>query len=130
MAKGVPMILDTCAVIWLAAGGKELSRGTLKRIEEAQNVYISAITGFEIAIKSATGKLKLPNPDHWLHQVTQKHRLEVMPLDLAICIRAAGLPNYHDDPFDRMIIATALQHNLAVVTKDENFEKYGVTVMV
>jgi PIN domain nuclease of toxin-antitoxin system len=53
------MILDTCALLWLAAGSNDLTRNTLKKIEETNVIYVSAIVGFEIAIKAAKGKLKL-----------------------------------------------------------------------
>lgn len=124
------MILDTCAVLWLASGSKKLSRPTLKEINEAPAVYVSAISGFEIAIKAAKGKLKLPNPpQEWFEKVVEHHGIAILPLDLHSCITAAQLPPIHDDPCDRFIIATAKLHDLAVVTADERFEDYGMTVL-
>ena len=124
------MILDTCALLWLASGDKKLSRAALKEIDEAPAVYVSAISGFEIAIKSAKGKLKLPNPpQEWFEKVVEHHGLAVLPLDLHGCIAAAQLPPVHNDPCDRFIIATAKLHDLTVVTTDERFEKYGVAVI-
>ncbi|MCU0786060.1 MAG: type II toxin-antitoxin system VapC family toxin [Verrucomicrobia bacterium] len=123
------MILDTCALLWLAAGDKKLSRATLKKINEAPAVYVSAISGFEVAIKSQRGKLKLPLPPaEWFEQVAAHHGLTVLPLALDVCIQAAELPPIHDDPCDRFIIAAARLNDLPVVTTDERFEKYGVTV--
>jgi PIN domain nuclease of toxin-antitoxin system len=130
MAKEVPMILDTCALLWLASGEKKISRPTLKEINEASAVYVSAISGFEIAIKASRGKLKLPHtPQEWFEKVIEHHGLTVLPLELNICIAAAELPPIHNDPCDRFIIATAKLNELAVVTTDENFEKYGLTVL-
>jgi len=130
MAKEVPMILDTCALLWLASGDKKISRATLKQINEAAAVYVSAISGFEIAIKAARGKLKFPHsPQEWFEKVIEHHGLTVLPLELNICIAAAELPPIHNDPCDRFIIATAKLNDLAVVTTDENFEKYGLTVL-
>lgn len=124
------MILDTCALLWLASGSKKLTRHTLKEINDAPAVYISAISGFEIAVKVAKGKLNLPNaPQEWFEKVVEHHGLAILPLDLAVCIAAAQLPPVHDDPFDRFIIATAKLHDLTVVTADERFEEYGVTVL-
>ena len=123
------MILDTCALLWLA-GGKKLSRATLKEINEAPAVYVSAISGFEIAIKAARGKLTLPlPPQEWFEKVIAHHGLAVLPLELNICITAAGLPAIHDDPCNRFIIATAQLNHLRVVTADERFEEYGITVL-
>ena len=124
------MILDTCALLWLAAGDKKLGRDTLKKINEAPAVYVSAISGFEIAIKSARGKLKLPLPEReWFDRVIGHHGLTVLPLDAGICIEAAQLPPIHDDPCDRFIVATAKLNDLAVVTADSRFAKYGLTVL-
>jgi PIN domain nuclease of toxin-antitoxin system len=130
MAGGGAMILDTCALLWLASGSKKLSRSALKEINAAPVVYVSAISGFEIAIKAAKGKLKLPNPPHeWFEKVVEHHGLTMLPLALDVCITAAGLPPIHDDPCDRFIIAAARLHDLTVVTADEQFEQYGVTVI-
>jgi PIN domain nuclease of toxin-antitoxin system len=130
MAGGVQMILDTCALLWLASGDKKISRSTLKQINEASAVYVSAISGFEIAIKAGRGKLQLPHaPQEWFEKVVEHHGLTVLPLELNVCIAAAGLPPIHNDPCDRFIIAIAKLNDLAVVTADENFEKYGLTVL-
>ena len=111
------MILDTCALLWLASGSKKLSRSALKEINEAAAVYVSAISSFEIALKSARGKLKLPGPpEAWFEQVARHHGLAVLPLDFKICIAAAQLPPIHDDPCDRFIIATAKLNKLPVIT--------------
>ena len=130
MAREVSVILDTCALLWLAAGGRKLSRATLKEINEAPAVYVSAISGFEISLKVRQGKLELSHPvENWFGQVVEHHGLAMLPLALDVCIAAAGLPAIHDDPFDRFIIATARLHDLTVVTADERFEGYGVKVI-
>ena len=124
------MILDTCALLWLASGSKKLSRAALKEIDAAPAVYVSAISGFEIALKVARGKLKLPlPPQEWLEKAVAHHGLTLLPLDLANCITAAQLPPIHDDPCDRFIIATAKLNDLTAVTADERFEQYGVRVI-
>ena len=124
------MILDTCALLWLASGDKRLSRAALREINQAPVVYVSAISGFEIALKVAKGKLKLPHPpQEWFEKVVEHHGLAVLPLELEVCIAAAQLPTIHDDPCDRFIIAAAKLHDLTVVTADERFEEYGVMVL-
>lgn len=124
------MILDTCALLWLASGDRKLSRSTLKELNAAPAVYVSAISGLELAIKTARGKLKLPQPPQdWFEKVAEHHGLTVLPLDLSSCIAAAQLPPLHSDPCDRFIIATARLHGLTVVTADKQFEQYGVSVI-
>ena len=69
------MILDTCALLWLASGDKKLSRAALKEINAAAAVYVSAISGFEIALKVAKGKLKLPSPPPaWFEKIAKQGR--------------------------------------------------------
>jgi PIN domain nuclease of toxin-antitoxin system len=124
------MILDTCALLWLASGGGKLSRRTLKEIQGSSAVYVCAISGFEVAVKAADGKLKLPVPvQEWFKEVIEQHSLTLLPLDLELCIAAAHLPGIHKDPADRFIIAAAKLNDLTVVTTDEQFGKYGVTVL-
>ena len=107
-----------------------MSRRTLKEIQESPAIYVSAISGFEIALKVANGKLKLPIPiQKWFTEIIVQHSLTLLPLDLELCIAAAHLPDIHKDPVDRFIIAAAKLHDLTVVTGDEQFEKYGVTVL-
>ncbi len=124
------MILDTCALLWLASGSKRLSRSTLTEINDAPAVYVSAISGFEIALKVANGKLTLPKPpQEWFEQVVEHHGLAVLPLELGVCIAAAQLPPHHNDPCDRFIIATARLQDLPVVSTDEQFARYGLRVL-
>ena len=124
------MILDTCALLWLAQGEGELSEVALQRIDVAPVVYISAISGFEIGIKVQKGKLELPaRPADWFTAVLAHHNLEVLLLNLEICIRSTELPAIHADPCDRMIIATAQVHHLPVVTTDPIFAQYGIEII-
>lgn len=124
------MILDTCALLWLAQGKGELSEGALQRIDAAPVVYISAISGFEIGIKVQKGKLALPaRPIDWFAAVLAHHNLEVLALDLEVCIRSTELPAIHADPCDRMIIATAQVHHMPVVTTDPVLAQYGIEII-
>ena len=125
------MILDTCALLWLAQGGKDLSEPVRQRINAEPAVFVSAISGFEIGIKHQKGKLELPaSPADWFETVLKHHDIEVLPLDLAVCIRATELPRIHADPCDRLIIATAECRKMPVVTADPVFQEYGVEVLI
>ena len=124
------MILDTCALLWLAGARKELSKSTRTKIENAPVVYLSAISGFEIGLKSRAGKLILPAPPReWLQTVVEHHDLTVVPLSMDICVMATELPSIHRDPCDRFIIATAKIMNCPVITSDRHFETYGVQIL-
>ncbi len=124
------MILDTCALLWLAGGDHErISATTLDLIDNAPTLSIVAITGFEIGIKYRSGKLSLPvAPQEWLESVLDFHHIEVVGLNLKICTYATELPPIHKDPCDRLIIAASLIKNMPVVTADKHFAEYGVSV--
>jgi len=124
------MLLDTCALLWLVQGGGQLSRETLERINQEPVVYVSAITGFEVGMKYAKGRLDLPaTPADWFSVVLAHHDLKVLQLDLNICLQSTQLPAVHNDPCDRLIIATALVYNLSIVTTDPVFAKYGIKAL-
>ena len=124
------MLLDTCALLWIAGGHGGLSDAALEQIEKSHSVYISAITGFEISLKYKKGKLLLPVPvGEWLLSVLEHHKISVIPLDLDICVKANDLPSMHQDPCDRLIIATSKIKNMAVVTADVRFRDYGIPVI-
>lgn len=77
-----------------------------------------------IGIKYKSGKLKLPvAPRQWFDAIIEYHQLDLMDLDVNICVRATELPSIHKDPCDRLIIAAALIHKLPVVTADARFSE-------
>lgn len=124
------MLLDTCALLWLAEGGKSLSVQARDSIEAAPIVYVSAISAFEIGLKCRSGKLRLPvGPGEWFREIVDHHGLAVEPLDWDICVAATELPPIHKDPCDRFIIATAKLRRTPVVTADPRFQAYGIEVL-
>jgi PIN domain nuclease of toxin-antitoxin system len=124
------MLLDTCALIWLAMGGENLSERAKQEIEEATAVYVSSISAFEIAYASARGRLELPCAvERWFWEVLEKHSLTEVLLSSKIAIASTKLPMIHKDPCDRFIIATALLENLSIVTTDQMFRKYDITIV-
>lgn len=124
------MLLDTCALLWLGQGGGRLSQDALQRIDTAPVVYVSAISGFEIGVKVAKGKLSLPaRPAEWLAAIVEHHDLRELPVDMKATVRATELPAIHADPVDRILIATAETRGLSVVTTDAVFARYCVDVI-
>ena len=121
------MILDTCALLFLASGDRRLSRSTREQLAKQALRWFCAISSFEIALKHRQGKLELPlAPLRWLRELESRYALTEVPLDSVLCTAAAELPRHHDDPFDRFIIAAALQLHVPVVTIDPKFAPYGV----
>lgn len=128
--KSDKVLLDTCVLLWLANGDEKLSESKKTMIFETDNVFISAITGFEISLKHAKNKLDLPLPPTlWLEQMVDFYQLSVLPLDLEICTQSALLEFHHHDPCDRFIIATAIKHQLPIMTGDGIFADYPISVI-
>ena len=99
------LLLDTCALLWLASGSPNISKEARRRIDNSFVVYVSPISLWEIARKVQKGKLQLPlEPPEWFARVRRQHNLTLLPLSDAVMFKAATLPEIHKDPADRFII--------------------------
>ena len=124
------MILDTCALLFLANGDPRLTAATRRRLAALPARWFCAISTFEITLKQASGKLTLPLPAHlWMGDLAARYDLSEVVLDSALCADAALLPMHHRDPCDRFIIAAARRLAVPVVTVDPKFAAYGVVVV-
>ena len=126
-----PLLLDTCAVLMLANGDfKKFSTSTMKALRDAETLYVSPISEWEISLKWRDGGIELPlEPRELMRKLTKAYALTLLPLSEDVMFRSTELPYVHRDPADRFIIATALIRNLPVVTTDRRFPQYGVTVI-
>lgn len=126
------MLLDTCALLWLASTPTELP-GYVRRVIacNAGNLFISAITAFEIGIKHHRGALQLPlAPADWIAQVLDNHGVQSIAVDWHVAERSTALPPLHKDPADRIIIATSLATGAPIITPDRAIKQYpGVSVV-
>ena len=84
---------------------------------------------WEIAIKHSLGRLELNSELKQIFQIIEKTGFELLPITTNQILTNAELEYYHNDPFDRIIIAQAIYENLAIVSKDEQFEKYNVSIL-
>ncbi len=124
------LILDTCGLLSLVGlSERRLGKLALHGIEEAEQVYISSCSLFEIAIKNKKGNLPVCPFESALElwdAAVGEYRLTVLDVSAHCFFRSAELPDHHGDPFDRIIISEALSRKLAVVTYDAIFGRYGV----
>jgi len=121
------VLVDTCALIWLATGDGKLSRSARETIQDAEILCFSSISIWEIARKVKKGELEIPvTPAKFAAMLIKQYGMKEMPFDNAIMLRASALPEIHKDPADRFIIATALLNGCLVVTGDRHFPEYGV----
>lgn len=130
------IILDTCAFLAITGhGDKHLSPETIIRLEN-EEVYVSAITAFEIGLKAKKGKLLLGNatPRTVYHRILHQYMIEELPLTGSLLLKSTELGDFHADPFDRMIMTEAITRSLDVATWDTQFEEYlasqnGITIV-
>jgi PIN domain nuclease of toxin-antitoxin system len=120
------LLLDTHALLWWLAD-EGLTVPARDAIADPGNVVmVSAASAWEISIKKALGKLAAP--DDLEHQVQASGFLP-LPISLAHGVAAGRLDRYHEDPFDRMLIAQARAEGLTIVTRDKRFDEYGVPLL-
>jgi PIN domain nuclease of toxin-antitoxin system len=93
-----------------------------------QGPLLSSASLWEIAIKVKLGKLPIRKPAEWLRTAVNDLRLTVLPLRANHAIRTLSLPDHHKDPFDRIIVAQAMEEGLAIATTDDKIKKYAVDI--
>ncbi len=125
------LLLDTCTFLWIAAGSNELSAKARDVFANPSNeVYLSAVSGWEIIVKHALGRLPLPDtPERFVPAQRARHRIEALSLDEAAVYQLAKLPDYHRDPFDRMLVCQAVAHGLIILTPDRAVTQYPIQTL-
>ena len=124
------LLLDTSALILFLEGSRRLPLPIKQLIESTeQRVFVSIVAGWEIAIKSAIGKLAIGyKVEPGLRRALMENSIEVLPITWEDIGRIEMLPHHHGDPFDRLMIVQAMRLNLLAVTPDEAWGDYPVKV--
>jgi PIN domain nuclease of toxin-antitoxin system len=127
----VKLLLDTCAFLWLAGGSTALPPAAERAIRDPSNeVFLSSVSVWEIVTKHRAGRLPLPEPPETLVPTERQLRgVDPLPFDEESALFGTRLPALHRDPFDRMLIAQAVAHGLAIVTPDPLITQYPVRVL-
>jgi PIN domain nuclease of toxin-antitoxin system len=125
------VLLDTHVLLWFVSDLDKLRAGARETIEDAGNdVFVSVVSAWEIAIKQSVGKLDLPEPaEAWVPKVLQASGLEVLEVDLRSTLRTRALPYHHRDPFDRLLVAQSLEHGLTFCSRDVHLGAYGIPIV-
>jgi PIN domain nuclease of toxin-antitoxin system len=122
VATTASLLLDTHAFLWWRTASPRLGAEAREAIAQADAVYVSAASAWEAAIKQALGRLELPDR---FEAGVEASGFEKLAVTFAHAERAGALPPHHRDPFDRMLVAQALEERLTIVTHDTRLEPYG-----
>ena len=120
------LLLDTHVVLWWRLDSRRLSRSVRQHLATADTVWVSAASGWEVAIKQGLGKLELADSFQWM---VHDSDFTELPVTLGHAEQLRALPPHHADPFDRMLIAQARVEGATVVTHDPEFARYDVPIV-
>ena len=121
------LLLDTHVLLWWLDDHPSLSEKARAAVSDGKNlVLVSAVVVWEIRIKQAMGKLKVPRN---FRRVLEDQPFEMLDITAEHAHTVGDLPAHHWDPFDRMLIAQATMEGLTIVTRDLRFEKYNVPLI-
>lgn len=121
------LLLDTHTTIWVFSAPHLLSAHARDAISAEENeVFVSVVSPWEIAIKRAKKRLRAPED---LDEAVEAHRFQLLPVLLRHTRAIGSMPNHHGDPFDRMLVAQAIVDGLTLVTSDRVLRRYPVSLL-
>jgi PIN domain nuclease of toxin-antitoxin system len=125
------ILLDTHAFLWWISDAPQLSQKARQIIGNGENtLFLSAASGWEIAIKTRLGKLKLPaDIASFILEQLSVNAVTPLPIQMKHALRVSSLTDFHRDPFDRMIVAQAQVEDLPVLTADPQLAGYSVKII-
>jgi PIN domain nuclease of toxin-antitoxin system len=125
------LLLDTHIFLWYISGDSRLPTVMKDSIRDPDNeAYLSVVSVWEAIIKHQLGKLPLPQPPEiYLPEHRRLHLIDSLSVDEESVMRLAGLPPLHRDPFDRLLVCQAIEHNLTIATVDPVVQSYPINVL-
>ena len=120
------VVLDTHVVVWWQASSDRLSRRAQSAIDTASRLLISPISFWELAMLVAKGRVELDRPTSvWVGDFLTTERVEIAELTPDVAVTAGELDDFHGDPADRLIVASAVRSGATLVSKDQRIRDYG-----
>ena len=125
------LLLDTCTFLWTLSGEPPLPPPVAALVRDPDNrVFLSSASAWEIAIKYAAGKLKLPeHPERFVPAMRGERGIESLAIDEESALHASRLPSLHRDPFDRLLVSQAILHGMTILTPDPIIARYPARTM-
>ena len=122
------LLLDTHALLWAVSEPQRLApRAAALIIDPGNSVYVSAVNTWEMVIKAGLGRLEAPFGE--LSRIFEATGFFELPVTIAHSLRVLELPALHRDPFDRLLVAQALEEGLTLVSRDSAVAAYGAPVV-
>jgi PIN domain nuclease of toxin-antitoxin system len=127
----VKLLLDTAVFLWHITGSEQLPADVVDAVRSpANDVRLSVVSMWEIQVKHGLGRLVLPeSPATYIPRQRERHQIASIPLVESVLAHLANLPDRHRDPFDRMLICQAIEHDLTLVSSDRAIHAYPVRVL-
>ena len=123
-------LLDTHTAIWFFNGSDTLSKTADSIICDLSNpIYISIVSVWELAIKTGIGKLEFIGKTSGFIRLAEKNEITILPIKPSHLAVYESLPMIHRDPFDRLLIATALDEQMSLISADRNIAQYDVPLI-
>lgn len=125
------LLLDTSVFLWMYFDEKKnLTSKALKKIEQEENLLLSAVSIWEIAIKYSSGKLKFDtNPKYWIDQTLREMGVSILAIHTRHLLEVSDLPFHHKDPFDRLLICQSKVEKIPLLSSDNIFKEYKVEII-
>jgi len=120
------LLLDTHALIWFVSDDSNLPLSTKEKIESADDVFLSIASLWEIAIKLNIGKLPLQGNFEDIEPQLIAAGIAILPITFTDTVQFRHLPLYHRDPFDRILVAQAMNNSLVLISRDAAFDNYEI----
>ena len=124
------LLLDTCTFLWAVRGDAKLSKAAAALFcDPANEIFLSAVSAWEIAVKHQLGRLPLADaPSVYVPRERERHDIAPLPLAEADTLLLDKLPAVHADPFDRLLVCQAIAGGLTLLTPDVVIHRYPVPV--
>jgi PIN domain nuclease of toxin-antitoxin system len=120
-------LIDTQIMIWLEGNPEKLSPAATLVLSSPGSFFLSKASVWELVIKISVGKIKLEKPtDFFITDFLNSFSIQLMDIGLSEILSQEKLPLFHKDPFDRLIIATAIKNDMTILSSDDLFDKYPV----
>jgi len=120
-------LIDTHVVLWVAENSPLLSeRAKDVILDKSTKIYVSIVSAWEVAIKLGANKLSLDGGLPEFFRIIDENEFITLPVERDYLLQLQNMSSFHKDPFDRLIIATALIENMILITSDDNIQRYSI----